>query len=129
MKIDSQVEKFRVRRGQMASDTGDDYGAFFLPGPCGRVLTVIASAGTESIEWERVSVSTPKATPNWSEMSWIKELFFAPEEAVMQLHPPRSRWIINNHAYCLHLWRPKNEAIPLPPDIAVGFKEIGVIHQ
>jgi len=38
----------------------------------------------------------------------------------MQLHPPRSKWI-NNHPYCLHLWRPTKQEIPLPPEIAVGI--------
>lgn len=130
MKIDRQVEKFRVRQGPIASNTGDDFGGFLLPGPCGRTLTVIASSGDEEsgIDWEHVSVSTPKATPNWSEMCWVKELFFDSEQTVMQLHPPKSRWI-NNHAYCLHLWRPLKEKIPLPPDITVGKKELGVIHQ
>jgi hypothetical protein len=57
-------------------------------------------------------------------MCHIKELFWEPEDAVMQLHPPRSRWI-NNHNYCLHMWRPLKQEIPLPPDIAVGKKELG----
>ena len=49
-----------------------------------------------------------------------KDLCWAAEEAVMQLHPPRSKWI-NNHPYCLHLWRPLNQEIPLPPEIAVAI--------
>lgn len=130
MRIHRQIEKFRIRQGVMASNSGDDYGAFLLPGPSGRTLTVIASAGDEAsgIYWEHVSISTPNKTPNWSEMCWIKDLFFDQEQTVMQLHPPKSRWI-NNHAYCLHLWRPLQENIPLPPDITVGNKELGVIHQ
>jgi hypothetical protein len=57
-------------------------------------------------------------------MDFIKGLFWSDEETVMQLHPPRSEWI-NNHDYCLHLWRPLDVAIPLPPSIAVGYKERG----
>lgn len=51
-------------------------------------------------------------------MDHIKRLFWDDEEAVMQLYPPRSCWV-NNHEFCLHLWRPKHVEIPLPPEIAV----------
>jgi hypothetical protein len=55
-------------------------------------------------------------------------LFWGDEEAVMQLHPPKSTWI-NNHNFCLHLWKPHSTVgeIPLPPGIAVGDKDLGVI--
>lgn len=53
-------------------------------------------------------------------MCFIKDLFFGPNECVMQLHPPKSEYI-NNHPYCLHLWRPQNIEIPRPPQIMVGI--------
>ena len=56
-------------------------------------------------------------------MCFIKDLFWDVEEAVMQLHPPRSKWI-NNHVYCLHMWRPNKVEIPLPPEVAVGIKGV-----
>ena len=58
-------------------------------------------------------------------MCWVKDLFWAAEEAVMQLHPPKSEWV-NNHNYCLHLWRPLDGNIPLPPSIAVGYKALNL---
>ena len=126
MKFNPQLDKWRIRRGPLSSDAGDDFGAFFVPGPCGRDLKIIASSGDTSLNilWEHVSVSLMNRTPNWEEMCFVKNLFWDEEEAVMQLHPPRSRWI-NNHNYCLHLWRPTNQEIPLPPDETVGKKELG----
>lgn len=86
-------------------------------------LRVIASWGGE---WDHVSVSHQTRIPTWEEMCWIKGLFFDDEEAVMQLHPPKSEYV-NNHSRCLHLWRPQNASIPLPPSIYVGIKEAGVL--
>lgn len=59
--------------------------------------------------------------PTWEEMCFVKSLFWDDNEAVMQLHPPKSDWV-NNHPYCLHLWKPNNQQIPLPPSIMVGNK-------
>lgn len=117
-------DQYRIVSGLWSSSKGDDFGAFVIPGPCGRDLRVIASPGDadDSIPWEHVSVSLPNRCPNWEEMDFVKRLFWNDEEAVMQLHPPRSKWV-NNHPYCLHLWRPIKQEIPLPPEIAVGIKD------
>lgn len=64
--------------------------------------------------WDHVSVSRKKRTPTWGEMEQIRDLFFKPEEVVMQLHVARSNHI-NVHPHCLHLWRPHSVDIPLPP--------------
>lgn len=130
MKFSAELEKFRFRRGPYGSDPGDEFGAFLVPGPNGRDLMVIASSGDESmgIDWEHVSVSLPNRCPNWLEMCRIKSLFWDDEETVMQLHPPKSKWI-NNHPHCLHMWRPKSGEIPLPPEITVGAKELGTLIQ
>jgi len=126
MRFSPQLDKWRVRRGPYGSDTGDDFGAFLVTGPCGRDLRIIASSGDPSLDihWEHVSVSLTNRPPNWEEMCFVKDLFWDAEEAVMQLHPPKSRWI-NNHNYCLHLWRPTNQEILLPPDETVGKRELG----
>lgn len=116
MTINQTIEGYRVLIGKLASRHGDDYGAFVIPGPCGIDLKIIASSGDDAtgIFWEHVSVSTRNRCPNWQEMCYIKDFFWPEETTVMQLHPPRSLWI-NNHPYCLHLWRPTKEIIPLPP--------------
>ncbi len=64
--------------------------------------------------WDHVSASLQHRCPTWFEIDFIKRMFFEPEEVVMQIHHMESKHI-NNHQYCLHLWRPQNEKIPLPP--------------
>jgi hypothetical protein len=80
----------------------------------------MVSDGSDDIPWEHVSVSTRTRCPTWEEMCWVKSLFFEEEEAVVQYHPPRSQYV-NDHAYCLHLWRPLRAELPTPPSIAVGL--------
>lgn len=87
----------------------------------GQAFHVIASEGEPGtpFAWEHVSVSLSRRCPTWEEMCHMKELFWLPEEAVMQLHPPASEYV-NRHPYCLHLWRPTDAVIPLPLKIMVG---------
>lgn len=128
-------EHYRIRTGYMGSgpEVGNN-GAFRIPA-LGRIrplpLTVIASngdgwadCGYEPPVWEHVSISTPVRCPTWEEMCFVKGLFWDDEDTVMQLHPPKSQWI-NNHPYCLHLWRPIGIAIPMPPSLAVGIRDAG----
>lgn len=128
MRFDPQVEQWRIYGGPYGTSLGDDYGAFEVDGPCGRTLRVIASSSDqkEGIDWEHVSVSLSNRNPNWEEMCYIKALFWDVEETVMQLHPPQSKWI-NNHPHCLHMWKPTNQEIPLPPSITVGSAQHGVL--
>lgn len=76
-----------------------------------RSLTVMASAGGG---WEHVSVSVTDSLPSWTELDYIKRMFFRDDETVMQLHVPVSEHI-NCHPNCLHLWRPTDAEIPRPP--------------
>jgi hypothetical protein len=131
MKFDPKLEEARVRDGMMRSNTGDPYGAFRLQGPCGALLYMIACNGDvpdQSIaSWEHVSVRREgKNVPNWEEMCFVKDLFWAPEELVVQYHPPRSQYV-NNHPTVLHLWRSTQEKFPMPPAILVGDKDRGEI--
>jgi len=48
----------------------------------------------------------------------IKSLFWDEEDCVMQLHPPKARYV-NDNKYVLHLWRPTGLEIPEPPLILV----------
>ena len=98
------------------SEYGDAFGRFLIPYRS-NTLQVIAIADYDG--WDHVSVSLPNRCPNWNEMCHVKDLFWWPEEAAMQLHPPRSDYR-NFHPYCLHLWRPTGTEIPLPPGFMVG---------
>ena len=70
--------------------------------------------------WEHVSISPAKKMrcPTWEEMTAIKNLFFEPDEIVLQYIMPESK-NINIHKNCLHMWRPQNEKIPMPPTYMV----------
>jgi hypothetical protein len=100
------IERYRILGPPRTNN-----GAFIVPFEAVQ-LRIIASDG---MGWEHVSVSTEKRCPRWAEMAYIKHLFFNESETVMQLHV-RSASHINMHPYCLHLWRPQNAEIPLPPE-------------
>ncbi len=92
-------------------------GAFAIPSCIDRAdLTVVASSGAG---WDHVSVSRRNRAPNWPEMSQIHRLFFGDDEACMQLHVPAADHV-NDHPHCLHIWRPHDVSIPLPPKWMVG---------
>ena len=65
--------------------------------------------------WDHVSVSTQKRTPTWEEMCFFKDIFWPDSEACVQYHPAKSDYV-NNHQYCLHIWRPINDGLPTPPN-------------
>ena len=52
----------------------------------------------------QISVSLVDRCPTWQEMCGVKRRFFEPEDCVVQYHPPESTYV-NDHPYCLHLWR------------------------
>lgn len=108
----SLLDKYRIVHPLWGA--GDEKSGAFMIQLAGSKLplAVIASTGGG---WDHVSVSTRKRTPTWEEMQRIKELFFEDEETAMQLHPPSSKYI-NNHPYCLHIWRPQTEKIPMPKE-------------
>ena len=117
---DDRLEKARVHTGSMASTAADGMmGAFMIIGPLGTELVVISSGVDFEYAWEHVSVSTLRRTPNWTEMCFVKNLFWDEDETVMQLHPSKDVYV-NHHPYCLHLWRPLKATIPMPPSVLVG---------
>lgn len=120
-----------VERWRFAGNTGERGGAFKIWR--GRVLLLVIANDGEFYGWEHVSIhARDNGSPNrmrcptWDEMDYVKRLFWNDDEAVMQLHPPRAQWV-NNHAHVLHLWRPVDVAVPLPPPELVGIKSAGII--
>lgn len=97
----------RLRREHPAWGMGGPDGGYFQLNN----LRIIVGIGDG---WDHVSVSLPDRCPTWDEMCKVKRLFFKEEECVVQYHPAESDYInLNQHA--LHLWRPHNVAIPMPP--------------
>lgn len=83
------------------------------------VFNVIASDGEG---WEHVSVTINKnRCPTWEEMCMVKDLFWDDDDCVVQYHPPSSKYV-NNHKYCLHLWRSLDKEMPVPHPTLVGLK-------
>lgn len=74
--------------------------------------------------WDHVSIAPFKRhyTPSWDEMCKLKDMFFYPEETVIQYHPAQSQYV-NQLGNCLHLRKPQRIGIPLPPTILVGMQK------
>lgn len=109
----------RIRDGRMASnETYGNNGAFKLKLKHNQVLFAIAG---DAFGWEHVSVSRQDRCPTWDEMCQVKDLFWDEDDCVIQYHPPKSEYV-NNHKYCLHLWRPIGVELPMPESILVGVK-------
>jgi len=74
-------------------------------------LLVLSSDGHG---WDHVRIRAEGRCPTWEEMSYIKNMFWDDEELVVQFHPPKSEYV-NIDQYALHLWKPQNGRIELPP--------------
>lgn len=110
----------------MATKEGDRFGVFYIPQGID-ALIVIFDDGTygEPINgtytgsgWEHLSCRVKmgkgqERVPSYSELNWLKQLFWDDEECVMHLYPPKSEHV-NNHPFVLHLWRPLHAEIPRP---------------
>ena len=117
--------RFTQKGHSMSSDKSYGCnGIFIIPHPKIRdyFYQVIAS---DQLDWEHVSVSifTQKKlqkkngvdrTPTWTEMCFIKDLFWDDTDTVIQYHPAKSTYV-NMHKYVLHIWKPKKRRIPVPP--------------
>jgi len=79
-------------------------------------LKIVAGNGEG---WEHVSVSLQTRCPTWREMCHVKNIFWNDDETVIQYHPAKQDYI-NNHPYCLHLWKPMGVDLPKPPKILIG---------
>jgi hypothetical protein len=115
-------------------DPNEIDGQYVVPHPTVRdyLYLIIASTGEG---WEHVSVTLHKKInankktkiervercPKWQEMVFLKDMFWMPHEAVVQFHPPMGEYI-NNHPYCLHLWRAITMAMPIPDKVLVGIQ-------
>jgi hypothetical protein len=65
--------------------------------------------------WEHVSVALINGnTPTWEDMCLVKDMFWTDEEEVIQIHPKKSEYV-NLKDNCLHLWRPTDGELKLPP--------------
>lgn len=96
----------------------DGFGGSFYDKKTRTELNFIMSWGAG---FEHCSVSIPTRCPSWEQMCSIKDAFWNEDEVCMQLHPAKKDYV-NNHPYCLHIWKPIDKEIPTPPSIMVGVK-------
>lgn len=123
--LPENIERCRVLKGPYGSDSSWGAVGMFVMGDSADALRILSSDGRDEHGspyphvggWEHVSVSTGVRCPTWNEMSLVKDLFWDYGDCVLQFHPPRAAYI-NNHPYCLHLWRPPYHVV-LPPLILV----------
>lgn len=104
---------------KIIKDGKDGFGGTFYDKKSRCNLNFIMSWGAG---FEHCSVSMPTRCPSWEQMCAIKDVFWNDDEVCMQLHPAKKDYV-NNHPYCLHIWKPINEKIPLPPTSIVGLKD------
>jgi hypothetical protein len=115
----------RLLHGPLASTPacGNNGTFFFRSKVPGREIWCRAS---DSLQWEHVSLHVTTRTPQqyfaptWDELCAIKALFWDADDVVMQLHLARATWL-NTHPAILHLWKPRDQVIPLPPRSLVGL--------
>lgn len=111
------LEKCRVTWGRLATDSSNgNNGVFIIPTDHGPNMNVVASDG---MGWEHVSVDAGKRCPTWEEMCFVKDLFWAPDEMVIQYHPREAEYV-DLHPTTLHMWKPVGVDLPAPPTILVG---------
>ncbi len=118
-----------------ASTDADGWNGMFRLSMDGEIVRCVSSDGSEmpdqpQWQWQHVSVSIEgdKRPPRWSVMCRIKDLFWEPEDWVVQFHPAHSEYV-NFHEGCLHLWKPKIEKLPIPLSLMVGPKAGKAIYR
>lgn len=88
--------------------TGCTYRGFVeWPGFRGSVIFGYDEGGMEHVS---VSPDNKHKLPTWTDMCKLKDIFFRPEEMVVQIHPMESRYVhsMGDRDNILHLWRPKD---------------------
>lgn len=119
----SVPNEFRITSGLLASTPADgNNGAFLIPLRVRSKRIFVRAIASDGEGWEHVSITYPGGIPSWSMMCAVKAIFWGGEDCVMQLHPPASEYV-NNHPGCLHLWRPIEQAVPVPPAWMVGVPD------
>lgn len=122
-------EKYRRQLPGRETQSGDNlYGMFIIPHQkiVDYFYLVMVSGG---MGWEHISVSLQnkkkhvERCPTWGEMCYIKEMFFTDDTPVVQYHPKKEDYV-SMHEFCLHLWHPTDQVLPIPYPIMVGIKQL-----
>ena len=101
-----------------AEAENDGMGGRYYDKQTGKFLHFIFSY---QMGWEHLSVSMPTRCPSWEQMCVMKDIFWNKDECCVEYHP-REEDYVNNHPYCLHIWKPTDVDIPTPPTLLIGFR-------
>lgn len=107
---------------QIVQEGRDGFGGIVYDKKTRTKLNFILSWGAG---WEHCSVSITdryKRCPSWEQMCFIKDSFWNDDECCVEYHPAKKDYV-NNHEYCLHIWKPIDQEIPTPPSLMVGLKK------
>lgn len=115
------LEELKNTTHLLIKGTGDDGGYGIIEFSEKLTGSVIWSNGGG---WEHVSFApfNHRIIPSWETMCRIKDMFFKDDEVCVEYHPSKSEYV-NNMPNCLHIWRPINEKLPVPPSAMVGIKK------
>lgn len=109
--VPPELERQRILTGAFKSTPMDGFcGAFVLFLDNMEVLAM----GDIAQGWEHVAVSIRNRPPNAREMRTVRNIFWPPEEMVLQFYLSELDYA-NYHPNCQHLWRPANDIFPRPP--------------
>lgn len=112
------IQQSRITVDQVGPDGGHGYIMLDARKPNKRAVV----QWSNGLGWDHVSVSWPSRCPTWEEMCLVKKMFFYADECCVEYHPAEEDYV-NQHPYCLHIWRPQDEKIPTPPSFMVGLKK------
>jgi hypothetical protein len=110
----NEINKYRINfRGHLGNEK---CGFFIIPYKNNCYKNIISSYNN----WEHLSTSIVDVnrTPTWDEMCYFKDFFFNEEECLIQYHPAKKDYV-NTHPYVLHMWKPIDEEIKMPPKYMV----------
>jgi hypothetical protein len=112
-----RANRWRIRNGQFASTDQEGFNGHFLVPLNGELWHVIIS---DEFGWKHLSVTNAqrKMMPPWEIMCRLKEAFYGDDEWCVQFHPARDAYV-NDHPFCLHIWRPLEDELPKPPLVFV----------
>jgi hypothetical protein len=120
-------EQYRLKKHEaLGTDSSAGNNGFFII-PHYRINNYeIRCYATSGLGWEHVSITiAPKGKdatrcPTWEEMCWAKDRFWNEDEVVVQYHPAKKDHVSMHH-FCLHLWRPTEQVLPVPDPLMVGI--------
>jgi hypothetical protein len=112
-----KANRWRVRKGQMASDETYGWNGAFLVPLEGELWHVVIS---DRMGWKHLSASNAqkRMLPSWTVLTRLKDAFFGDDEWVVLYIPGKDDYI-NDHPFVHHLWTPLNQELPKPDIVLV----------